>query len=314
MPLFGPPNIEKLKEKVDVEGLLKALGHKDHIVRLKAENALNELGTAAVRPLIKKGVLHYGNENVRNAAVEALRKLGEAGVETIIALLEDQDWWVRYGAAEALGELKDARAVEPLIAALEDKEWSVRSDAAGALGELKDARAVEPLITALVDKNPMVRVQAAGALVKLGDPRAAEPLISALKDGDDQQRIEATEALRKLGAAAVEPLIAALQAPVFAALQDKFPVVPGIAELMTHMGPEAVEALIAHLEDDNVGARRWAAVVLGEMKDAQAVEPLIAALQGEDDNVREAAANALERIGGPEAERALAEYRHQRQA
>ncbi len=178
--------------------------------------------------------------------------------------------------------------------------------------KLKRKRDVKGLLKALDHKDPFIQLQAANGLEELGTA-AARPLISvALFDGNAEVRQAATEALRKLGAAAVEPLIAALQAPVFAALQDKVPVVPGIAELMTHMGPEAVEALIAHLEDDNVGARRWAAVVLGEMKDAQAVEPLIAALQGEDDNVREAAANALERIGGPEAERALAEYRHQR--
>ena len=40
MPLFGPPNIEKLKEKRDVEGLIKALRHKDAKIRCDAAEAL----------------------------------------------------------------------------------------------------------------------------------------------------------------------------------------------------------------------------------------------------------------------------------
>ena len=39
-------------------------------------------------------------------------------VNTLIQKLKDKDPDVRYKAAEALGKIKDARAVEPLIAAL----------------------------------------------------------------------------------------------------------------------------------------------------------------------------------------------------
>jgi hypothetical protein len=40
MPLFGPPNIEKLREKRDVNGLRAALRHKDWEVRLLAAKAI----------------------------------------------------------------------------------------------------------------------------------------------------------------------------------------------------------------------------------------------------------------------------------
>lgn len=43
------------------------------------------------------------------------------------------------GAASALGQLGDARAVEPLTAALGDESWSMRRAAAEALGRLRDA-------------------------------------------------------------------------------------------------------------------------------------------------------------------------------
>src|SRR5450756_828303 len=89
MPLFGPPNVEKLKAKGDIPGLIKALG--------------------------------YGKDwGVRNAAAGALGQIGDArAVGPLIAALKDQDSNVRRAAAGALVEIS-APSVMPLIAALGD--------------------------------------------------------------------------------------------------------------------------------------------------------------------------------------------------
>jgi HEAT repeat protein len=48
MPLFGPPDVAKLKAKGDVPGLIKALGReKDSAVRQAAATALGHLREAA---------------------------------------------------------------------------------------------------------------------------------------------------------------------------------------------------------------------------------------------------------------------------
>jgi len=67
---------------------------------------------------------------------------------------------VRGLAAEALGQLDDARAVEPLIAALQDEDAHVRRAAGQVLGGLGDP-AIEPLIAALRDEDRYVREKAA---------------------------------------------------------------------------------------------------------------------------------------------------------
>lgn len=71
MGIFGKPNIEKLKEKRDVEGLIKALKDKNEIVRENAAEALGDIGDErAVEPLLK--VLKTRSKYVRRAALEKI--------------------------------------------------------------------------------------------------------------------------------------------------------------------------------------------------------------------------------------------------
>ncbi len=126
-------------------------------------------------------------------------KSGIDEVSVLIHFLKDEDWYVRSNAAEALGEIGDARAVEPLIQALlGDESEGVRGEAAGALGHIGDARAVEPLIQALKDEDWWVRKEAAWALGKIGDERAIEPLTQALNDEEELVRAQAEAALEKI--------------------------------------------------------------------------------------------------------------------
>jgi HEAT repeat protein len=115
--------------------------------------------------------------------VPAVVKLGPACVEPLIAVLQNApDASRRMNAAQALGEIKDWRAVEPLVAALRDPAIPVRTSAARALGEMRDPRAVEPLIAALSDPSFNVRQEAAASLGLIGDQRAVGPLLKLAWD------------------------------------------------------------------------------------------------------------------------------------
>ena len=280
MFLFGPPNVEKMKARRDVNGLIKALRYRK-------------------------------DKGVRASAAEALVKIGAPAVEPLIAALKDKDSDVRYAAAKALGEIKDPRAVEPLIAALGDESSGVRLAAAKSLGEIKDPRAVEPLSAALKDENKYVRRAAAHALDRLGwkpeqdeiagwywmakcdwdkcvalGALTVEPLIAALKDTDEEVRRAAAEALGKIkDRRAVEPLSAAFKDT------DK-DVRQAAAVSLDRLGWKP--------EQDEIAGWYWMAkrdwdkcVALGSF----AVEPLIAALKDTDEEVRRAAAEALDRLG-----------------
>ena len=164
--------IEKLIEREDIEGLIRAL--KDRYAF------------------------------VRSAAAEALGRIGDRrAVEPLIEALEDSDPHVRWSAALALNEIGDERAVEPLIKALKDSDAGVRANAAEALGRIGDERAVEPLIKALKDSDAGVREGAALALGEIGDSRAVEPLIEALEDSERSVRRSAAEALEIIASNAI---------------------------------------------------------------------------------------------------------------
>ncbi len=73
----------------------------------------------------------------------------------------------REEAAEALGEIRDPKAVDPLIGALKDRDHEVREEAAEALGKIGDRRAAEPLNALLGDPDPKVRRAAESALARM---------------------------------------------------------------------------------------------------------------------------------------------------
>jgi len=98
------PNIEKLAERKDREGLVRALEYRKDAA-------------------------------VRKAAVKALASLGDrAALEPLVRTLKDEDKGVRYDAVEAIYRLGGAEAVEPLQQALWDLDGDVRYAAAWALG------------------------------------------------------------------------------------------------------------------------------------------------------------------------------------
>jgi len=166
-----------------------------------------------------------GNGRAELKAQVDVKKIEEKGnVKKLIKVLEDKNEkaYVRIEAANALGRLKDARAVDPLIAALNDKD--VRKNSAWALGKTGDKKAVGPLVLVLTGRSSLGREEAADALDKLDwkptqDKERAfylaaqrdwtgceelgniaiEPLVYIMNDGPDNARIGAIKTLDRLG-------------------------------------------------------------------------------------------------------------------
>lgn len=296
------PNIEDMEKNRDIEGLISALKFNDCIVRKEAAIAFKKIpDQRALFPLID--ALKYQNwhddyvvmGSVREYAAEALGILKDTkAVDPLIKSLNDKDEEVRWKAAWALGNIGDKRAVQPLINSLSDERWYVRRYAASSLGKLKDNRSVMDLINALNDDEWQVRRYAAEALGEIGDERAIKPLVNLLNDNDGDVRGKAINSLGKMKKAAVEPLIIAFES-------EDWRIRTRVAEALGEIGDKRavdilINALIGKTKDNSRFVRGRVAEALGKIGDERAIEPLIHALNDSYKYARIKAEEALERM------------------
>lgn len=136
-------------------------------VRWKSAETLVKIGKESVEPLIV--LLHHTDEDVRWKAAIALGEIGDVrAIDPLIGLLCDQDRYVKGRVAIALGMIGQP-AVTPLIRALGEGDGSLRWGAAIALGRIRDPRAIAPLVRALGDKYENVRSEALASLKAMED-------------------------------------------------------------------------------------------------------------------------------------------------
>ena len=214
------------------------------------------------------------------------------------------------------GTNRDARAIAPLISALAspDKADVVMrvymgpplssptgdldgledlspGQAAIALARIQDTSAVPLLITLLKHKDAYVRWAAAWVLEQLHDVRAVEPLIEALQDANANVVIAAARALAATHVSrAIEPIIALLPGRCLTFHALTWPILCKM---------QSTDQLIANLQGRDHLVSSATVRRLGEMKEARAVDPLIALLS--DASSYAAAAEALGKIGDTRA-------------
>jgi HEAT repeat protein len=175
----------------------------------------------------------------RDAALLALQRAGEGGVEVLLDLLVaaptiDE----RRGIFAALTGMTEG--TDQLVHMLGHHQWFVVRNVAELVGELGLEEAVPALARQLDHEDERVRKAVALALAKTGSRSAAEPLRRALKDKSPEVRIQAALGVggRKASALAM-PLVVAMGEEEDEAVEQ---------ELMLALGrigsPDAVQALI----------------------------------------------------------------------
>lgn len=133
----------------------------------------------------------------------------EPAISALIVALKDPSPRVRECAVTGLAGhgQRSIRAVPDMVALLDDDDWSVRYSACAGLGVIAESggpervAAVRALESALGDSRPDVRRAAALALVQLGEaPKSVDTLSDLLRKQDalDRQRLLA-ELRRVLG-------------------------------------------------------------------------------------------------------------------
>ena len=310
--LFGPPDVEKLKAKKDVQGLIKALAYKkDAQVRRAAAGALGRLREeCALQALV--AALGDPEPAVRQSAVWAIAALGESALGPLVEVLRSRTTDDREAAARALAGMGEP-GMHALVSVLA-RSPGARSCAVAALASI-GAPAIGPLVQALGGYGGYGVEGAVEALVQIGAP-AIEPLLS-LRDTRVRVRLAAAQVLEKLGwqpdrsesgawyhirreawdecvkigAPAVEPLIAAL--PVWRS--------EVVATTLAEIGDARAVLPLLEWMDSLVPSTREVVGQVWERMGARAVEPLIARLTDERWLVQVAAVQALGRTGDARA-------------
>ena len=320
--LFGPPDVQRLEAKKDVEGLKKALAYKQQAqVRVAAAQALGRVGDRAEKPALTSA-LEDEDVQVRIAAAEALaRAAGSSAVGALVKALGDPE--VSPTAARLLSGMGDP-AIKGLVGVLGDRKLGppaadvLASFGASALDALLgiedpckraiellekigDARAIPFLAKKLGSKDAGVSAAAMQALAALGEPawptlvQRTRTLIGTLRGEPSNIITESHHALRAL-AGFGKPV----QQELVACLSD-----PGLRENAAYV----LNEIGWQPETDMLKAHFWIGrykpelcVALG----AQAVDPLIEALAYSGPHTRGAAARALAALADPRAIKPLA--------
>jgi Ca-activated chloride channel homolog len=207
-----------------------------------------------------------------------------------------------------------------LIDDLQARGRETRRKAAEWLGSLPVEGGADALLGALGDRAPEVRGAAAISLGRLREPRAIDPLVAMLARSDLGERSAAAEGLRTIGPPAVPALLDMLEhagperqvemLPLFADIGDAR-ALDAIDRLSQPAPPAAwtpagaPAATTPHEREAKLEVRIAALTTLGAMESPTALPTLVKASRDPEPAVRDAAVGALEKIGSPEALKAI---------
>ncbi|MBM4430978.1 MAG: hypothetical protein FJ026_11630, partial [Chloroflexi bacterium] len=295
-----------------VAPLIRALEDPSPHVRQRAAWALGQIrDPRAIQPLMR--VFSDHDSSVTTEAAQALANMGPSAVEPLIHTLGAPEEQARQVAITALS-LIGTPAIDLLLQALGHERAEVREGAKSALKGIGEP-AVERLVSAFATVNSDGLPAIVDVLAEIGGLRALRPLIIALPKARGETRQVLIKNLVHLGEPAVNELSEALldndlretalealaacgdvaTARLSIALRDerwkmRWRATQALGELRR---AEALEPLIARLGDSRREVKRAAVEALRQIADQRAVEPLLTVLADEDDAVRWEAAKAL---------------------
>jgi HEAT repeat protein len=280
-------------------------------------------------PSVIDALVHALRDNAPRIRFDALHALGviaepplgQDAAEALAAGLDSADPTTRIATARVLGRLRVTSAGVKLIAALNDSNTLEQKYATEALGLIKEQRAVASLLERLdFYKTGDLASETLLALARIGQASARGALRAHLNDNDEAMRIAALEGLGRLHDADSRDAIVARRqkegsAPVrlaatFAMACLEEPDVPTLAtglgsadtygqavDYLLELGPAAVpgvETTIGATRDN--GLRADLIHVLGFVGRRDAVPVIEPFLKDHNDRVAHAAIDAIARL------------------
>ena len=211
-------SFEKIGGKLSLEELTVLANHHDRVL---AENAIQSLGALGDPQALPTLIELLDNPQRVEQARDALVKIGQPAVPSLIDTVKRKAIFTQAAAAHALGEIGNQDAVPALVEALRTGTWSIRITTAQALSKLRwqpetpgdkvlsaigrrqwsllrnlGEHAVDPLIDALGEAE--LRTDVLQALGETGHPKVLDALLPYLQSKSWQVRKTAARALMAL--------------------------------------------------------------------------------------------------------------------
>ena len=303
--------IGQLKAEEALPSLIHLLADLDVNVRTASINALTEIGSPSIEPLIE--VLDSGAQNVlpdENSdeflqLTAEYQYLANAYIDT--TRRKNHRINTQAAAAQALGALKAEEAISRLISLLDNDD--LRGSAGAALQAMKGV-AVPGLVNALKDSRDNVRIRSAEVLAGIADLRSVDGLSEALMT-DPRKDVRAASAktlsvLRGRGTdnSARDALIQGLKLDDTTAANAATAL--GQIQISTD---EAIQELITMAMDKRgrETVRSAALSALTRLAAAQAVQPMLLLMLSDETSpvLRKGAVAALGEIRSPDSVPAL---------
>ena len=268
----------------------------DGTKRDHAAQELIRLGVDALPPLID--ALQTQDLNLLAIYQRILARIPSASPE-LTKTLKSAHPLIRGRVAEIFAISKDKNAMPALIEALRGEFFTVRARAALALAAIGDARVIPELLPLLKDPEDEVRIAACIAVGSFRDSYTFDELANVtLDDTKIEVRQAAVKALGDSRNPAAIPFL-------LEALRDSFwwfereQATQDLLTAIENMGEPVVEPLIEALADREGTVRKFAAIILGRLRDTRAINELGMTVYDLHHEVSQTAALALAQFGAP---------------
>lgn len=166
-------------------GLIEKLKGKDHWARRKAAQDLQNLEPSRdYREQVAVALEEAMVEKDHFVQIDCIKALGVWGskqsVDPLLKMLSNDDVWVRQHAIEALGNIKDPRAIEPIAERLKDNGFPAEA-ATKALKNFGPA-AEKPVLKYVKDDNVFFKKNVCALLKDVGTRESLPALEAIAKD------------------------------------------------------------------------------------------------------------------------------------
>lgn len=275
------------------------------------------------------------DESIRTLALKALEQLVRTetkrypvGLDRPVAVRIGKNGRKQYrvGPVVELGERTETRVIDyegrldVLLNSLKDPSPEVRATAAAGLGQIKNKDSVNALIVALKDSSPQVTIQAIESLGHIKDESAVQPLLQAARNADRTVQDKALQALKSFDnddtLDGLLPLAGVYRARE-AILQKAQKSASGHAYVYRDSGKRVISAtaprslpyehflvhpvivgkLLDGLTSGTADSKAGLLYLLREFQDERSEAAILTQLDDPDEQVREAACKALEKVG-----------------